>query len=526
MGSEQVSTEDVRAERLMRREIQGPPKRLVYGLLGLLLLYVIVRGLVTAARMPFFFDEVTTLAVASQPGLRAIWGALARCADGQPPIFYWLERVATSSLGNTHIGLRLPSILAMPCTMACVFLYVRRRSGELVAFLSAVLLMLTSLFHLYVANARPYSQVMACVALALVCYQRLPSLRWATFLGLSLALAQALNYYAVFAMVPFGLAETVLFFRTRQFRWPVWIAFAFGVLPLLVCWPLLTNLRAYYGAHFWQHYSLVSLPKTYGAFFLTDAAFGAGIAAVSVAGVIGARLLAPRLISAEEAPGEGDPVEGTLLLALLALPVFAFGIIKLLHGAMLDRYVLSTIIGITLAIGCALSLAREKVVALFALFVFAAVGIHEISFWRTVHSLRVESPATPVEEFVEKGGHPELPVAVSDGLTYLQFAYYASPRSANRFVFLEDEQKAVQYLGTDSVDKNLVALRGLMPLHVNDFSKYMASHPVFLLYAEDPGAGFDWQPYYLSREAASMQTVAMEGSRRLYLVTMKGEASR
>lgn len=526
MVSEDVSRKDNRAGGWTIDRVQEPPKRLAYGLLGFLLFYTVARGLVSAATKPFWYDEILTLTVASQPGLRAIWGALAHGVDAQPPIFHWIVRGVSNLLTNKQIGLRLPSILAMPLTMGCVFVYVKKRSGEWIALLCAVLLMLTTLFLTYTTEARPYSMVMACVAFALVCYQRLPSWRWAALLGIGLALAQALNYYAVFAMIPFGLAEAVVLLRTKQFRWPVWLAFLFGVLPLAICWPLLAEARTAYGAHFWARDGLASLPKIYGAFFFANASFGAAILAVLIVGVIGARFLAPRVIPGEEADKESGIAEGTLLLGFLALPVMTLAITKVLHGGMVERYVLATTIGITLAIACVLSLARGKVVAVFAIFVLSAVGIHEFSFWRSVHSFRLENPATPVEEFVGKAGHTELPVAVSNGLAYLPFAYYASPNWANRFVFLTDEREAVQYFGIDTADKNLTLLRGYVPLHVSDFSEFTSLHPEFLLYAEDTGYDFDWLPYHLSHEPWSLQVLAMEQNRRLYLVTRKEEAGR
>jgi len=522
MPADEVVTKET---PLAIRDRQLLSEGIVYWLMGLLVIYVIVRGVLQAATKSFFFDELITMAVASQPGLRGIWAALVRIADAQPPLFYWCERVAISLVSNKHIALRLPSILAMPWTLICLFLYVKKRSGEFVALLCALLLLLTSIHLTYSTDARPYEMVIACVAFALICYQRLPSSRWAALLGFSLALAQALSYYAIFAMIPFGLAETVVLMRTKRIRWHVWLALLFGALPLLMFWPLLWRIRAYYGAHFWSRYDLQSLPKTYGGFFFTNAAFGTAILAVSIAGVIGARLLAPRTISGEKARGKSDPIEGTLLLALLALPVIAFAITKFLHGGMADRYVLVTAIGITLAAACVLSFAGEKGVVLFALFVVSSVVIHEISFWKSVHSFHPENPATPIEKLVEKAGYVELPVVVSDGLTYLQVAYYTSPGRAARFVFLADEQKAVEYLGTDTVDKNIRMISPYTPLHVTDFSEFTSSHAEFLLYADDPGPGFDWLPYHLSREPWSLQVLAMEQSRRLYLVSRNERAA-
>jgi hypothetical protein len=69
--------------------------------------------------------------------------------------------------------------------------------------------------------------------------------------GSQLATAQALHYYAVFAVVPFFIAEAVLVLQARRLRVVVWLALACGPVPLLVFWPLLSKFKAYYGAHIW-----------------------------------------------------------------------------------------------------------------------------------------------------------------------------------------------------------------------------------------------------------------------------------
>ena len=78
-----------------------------------MVLYVVIRGIVSAATNPLFFDEILTLAVSSQSTVSGIWTALSRSVDGQPPIFYLIERAFTGILGTTQVALRLPSVLSM-----------------------------------------------------------------------------------------------------------------------------------------------------------------------------------------------------------------------------------------------------------------------------------------------------------------------------------------------------------------------------------------------------------------------------
>ena len=90
--------------------------------------------------------------------------------------------------------------------------------------LCAALLLMTSAFQTYSVEARPYSMWWRVSRLrsfaTSVCLQRFG--HW--FLAMTLALAESFHYYAVLAMVPFGLAEGAVFFKTRKFRWPVWAA--------------------------------------------------------------------------------------------------------------------------------------------------------------------------------------------------------------------------------------------------------------------------------------------------------------
>jgi hypothetical protein len=506
-------------------ELRMPSKKVVLALMVALVIYVIVRCVVGAATRPFLFDEVITQVVSSQRNVGTMLEALSRGIDSQAPLFYLCERVAGGLLHNQHVALRLPSIFGMVCTLICVFVFVRKRAGEFIAFLSTLLLLLTGLFHIFAIDARSYSLVIACIAFALVCYQRLPSPLWTVLMGIALALAQSLHYYTVFAMVPFGLAEAVVTLEKRKFRWRVWAALALGMVPLVVFWPLLSNLRAYYGPHLWSRYSLSSIPETYGYFFLTGGAFGTAAAVVSAAGVIGSLRRRGAATSPEAEGQESDMGEGVLVLTLLALPFVAFAATWILHGAMVDRYALAAVVGVCLAMGYALTQARPGIVALFAFFVISSVGLHELSFWRSTwrHPLTLNSIAPPVEDFVSRAGAPDIPVVIPDPIEFLQLAHSASPAFAHRFVYLADERKAVSYVGTDNVDKNLLVIRSYAPFQVDDYSQFTSSHQEFFLYVEEPVTIFDWVVWHLSREA-SLHLMAIEQNRRLYLVSMRNAA--
>jgi hypothetical protein len=496
-------------------------RKAIYSLTIGLGFYVIVRSLVAAAHNPFGFDEILTQTISMQPSVHGIWDAIRNAVDGQGPLFYLLERAASKLINNREVALRLPGTIAFACTLLCIFVYVKRRNGEVIAFLCMSILLLTNAFHSYAVDARAYSLVLACIAFALVCYQRVSSMRWALLLAITLACAESLHYYAVFAMAPFFLAEAFVLLRTYHFRWKVWAALAFGVLPLLVFWPLLARMKAYYGPHLWKNYSLSSIPVNYGSFFFVGSAFGVSVIVVSMASVIAALLRQPPKSQAGEQHDRMQPAEGVLILTLMASPLIIFISTSVLGGSMVERYTLSAILGISLAIGWALSLARPSVLLFFSLCLFSSVALHELSFWSSTwrHPFFLSPPARGAESFVTEAGHSDIPVAVSDGLTYLPLAYYASPSFADRLVYLADPDKSAAYLGYDSVDRGLLAVRDFGPFQVKDYSKFIASQPVFFVLVEEPGVGFDWLMRELSGKA-SLQLVETKNNRRLYLVDL------
>jgi 4-amino-4-deoxy-L-arabinose transferase-like glycosyltransferase len=194
-------------------------KNWAYPAFGLLLIYALVRSLFAAAGRPFWYDELLTQTVAGLGSWQRIMEALRLPADGQPPLFYVIEHFASKICANQQIALRLPAAAGLMVTLICVFVYAKRSRGGAIALLCSAALMLTCVFQSYAEEARPYSMVLALIAFAMVCYQRSGAAVWVALFGVSLALAGALHYLAVLAMVPFGVAELFESWRIGKMRW-------------------------------------------------------------------------------------------------------------------------------------------------------------------------------------------------------------------------------------------------------------------------------------------------------------------
>jgi hypothetical protein len=492
-------------------------------LLAFAVAYLIIHGVAGAATKVFWFDELVTLSVNSQSSLKAVWAALSSAVDAQPMGFYVAERSASSLVANNHIALRLPAILAFPCTFLCIFFYLKKRSGEWVALISAVLLLSTVLFERYAIEARPYSLFVACIAFALICYQRLPSAFWTVMLGITLALSQTFHHYSVFAIVPFGLAESVFLFTNRSFRWKIWLALFAGAVPLLFFWPLLAHVREHFGAHLFEKYSFSAMPSTYGAYFLTDSGYGIAIAFTGIAGIITLFLWLRRQNPLPIQTNHESLAEGTLLVSLICLPAIVYTVVRVLHGGMRDGYALPAILGVCLAVGYVLARAKPLTVTLFAVFLFFNIGLREYKFWRSAYSFHLVKPTEGFEEFLRTSGYgnSDIPIVVANGMVYAPLAFYASAPLKSRLYYLTDEEKELQYQGTDTFDRNVKLLNLYLPLQIPDYSEFTAKHPTYFLYGEDPGYGNTWLAKYLSHEGYSVQAVAVDPNRRLFLVNMQ-----
>ena len=480
----------------------------------ILIAYTAARNVWAASVRPFWYDELCTVAVARAGSFPALLEAFKGAKDSNPLPFYLIEHVSRVLSANEHVAYRLPSIAGFCLALWCVFAVIRKRNGGICALLCSATLLLTPLYHPYAVEARPYSMVAACIAMALFCYQRTARPLWVIIFALSLAASEALHFYALFAFVPFAMAETSLLWKERRIRWGVWLAMGFGLVPLALSWTVLKGIQKFYGARFWAPASLVRTANTYALFLKTFAPIA--IAIVAVLAIISLR---GSLWGGEDDAGDASLQERWLAVGLLALPVVGYAATKVAHGGLAERYVLPMVLGLPLGLAWMLTQFGRKAVALFASLVLIAVTLQEGFFWKAESGTfgKAVSPTDAVERLVDSApSRLDLPIVVSDGHDYVPLAYYASPGWAKRFVSVVDPEEAVVYSGSDSLDKQLPALQCCLPLQVYDFRSFAEAHPAFLLYSG--GGDWDWWPARLLHEGYTLQLLAAAKNNRLYSV--------
>lgn len=480
--------------------------------LAALILYATVHNVCNAIVKPMWYDEICTVLLSQQEHLSRLWEALARGADSAPITFYLLERIPAAFIRNENLAYRGIPILAFAVTLSCLFVAVRTRKGSVIALVGAAFLLTTVLFDRFAVEARGYSMLVACISFAIVCYQRVPARRWVILLGLSLILAETFHYFAVFAFLPFLLAEAVHYGMTREFRRSVWIALFAGFVPMACSWPTIYGMHKTFGQHYFTQPTWDTTLSSYSEYFPGTQMWG-GLYLVAAAAV--AILLTLRATLRRTSQGEdpaGAPVrELTLALGLLSLPLVGFAAAAAAHSGMNSKYLVSSVLGFALALGFSLPRSPRRgllLLAASAALLLCVIVPREYAFWRGYDGQFV-SPTQFEENLVSAAGYPDLPVVISDTHDFMKLQHYTNKYWQQRFVLLVDPAQAVAYTGSDTGDKGLSILRQYTNLPIYDFQPFVAEHPAFLLYSSKGGNGSDWWPRRLKQDGFNLRMAAV-----------------
>ena len=489
--------------------------------LALLMLYVGAVSVDRAAHRYLWYDELSALIVVEQGSSQGIRHALAAAADSQPPPFYLAARLAREIVPDEHVALRLPSILGLVATPPALFLFLRRRSGLAGAVVAALVPLVSSLFD-FAVEARGYAMSVCCVAWALVAWQRVERSFGAPALGLLLGAAVAFNYHAVLALAPFAVAELVLTYRRRSARWRVWLALLGATVPLVAYWPLLAELRRYYGAHFWARAGSSQLLQTYHALLPAGRWWGLALALVAGAVLVSAVSRAWRgpVAAGDDAPGHEEAV----VLGFLALPVLAHAGAMVLGTGMTPRYALPMMLGFSLAAGMLAEWLGTRAATAMAAVLLCVFALQQVEYWQAVRPPPASANRHPevvaLESALRAAGRPALPRVVASGLRYLPLAHYGASGADARLPasYLVDPEAAVSLIGTDSADRHLARLALIhRPLSVSAADTFLQRNPRFLMYAGS--GGWEWLPQRLRQDGYRIVPVGSGGpGRTLYLV--------
>jgi mannosyltransferase len=461
--------------------------------------YFAITGLI-AARRPFWNDELFTYYIAMRPSLRDVWSFLLTGAEQLPLLFYIVTRADISIFGSSEFALRLPALIGLAVAALSVYWFASRRVSPIHAASGAFFLLCTSSYE-YAFEARPYGLVLGFLGLAFVAWQHVTEehrARGFALIALALTLIAAIHshYYATLALGPLCAGELVRDIVRRRIDLRVWVSL---VLPLATLAPLSPLIRAAstFEAKFWSRPSLLTLFNTWGA--LINHAVPAIVLVVLVGGAFATLNPAPLI---KRIPIPLHEVFAVTCLALL--PIENFVVARLVTNAYNMRYVLAATIGFGILVAWMLNWsigARTGPSRLILLLIGACWISTAIMAKRNADGAARD--VRGLSRFLESTGS-DLPVAIAEPLIFFRLSHYASPELARRLVYLSDVQIGTRRTGTDTVERGLLALKEIAPLHVVGYREFVGQNRAFLVYSSP---GLAWTVPQLHSDHRRMEIV-------------------
>ncbi|MCS7079968.1 MAG: glycosyltransferase family 39 protein [Chloracidobacterium sp.] len=308
-----------------------------------------------AVTRAFWLDELFTFYIVTMPDWAGMFDLIRRGPDQNPPLFYVVTRLLVGCFGESEWVFRLPAMVGY--WVLCVALYFlgRRLGGSPVGLVAMATPVVTGAVF-YATEARPYSLMLGCFGVGLVCYALVadaaqsPARRRSAVLGLggALTLAAAFHYFAVLPMVCLGLAELYRTWRTGRRRWAVWAALVTPLGVLASNWMLLTEQTK---LPYWREQLLwLELPYFYDWLCNTPACL-ALLALMAVVGWLDWRTC--RTLNPVEPPAAVPGPEWSALgvLLVVVLPVGWMTLMQLTGQTLFTRrYLLPAVVGLSILI--------------------------------------------------------------------------------------------------------------------------------------------------------------------------------
>jgi hypothetical protein len=385
----------------------------------------------------------------------------------------------------------------------------------------------------YGIEARSYGLMLGLFTLTLVAWSEAAAFRrralYLPLLGVLIAAGLWNHYYAALVLVPIGAGEIVRLAENRRVDWQLWLAVALGGAAAAPLLPL-ARIAGSYSATYWRHASYRDIPDT-NAFLFGPLAehpvlvIGAAVMALIVFGSrVGTRirLHAPgwratdsRSLAAADAR-DCPPHEVAALLACLVVPVAAVLAGLYSAGVFVPRYALTGVVGFALAIPLLVARMPTRRVGDFLLCAILLSAFGRSAYAALSSPAAFKSPIAQRQALLRQLDDPE-PIVVTSGLIYLQLWYYTPPAERDRLIYIADPALAMRYTGSDTIDRNLLALRRWTDVSVDEVDFLQPAGKQFALYR----AGTGWLPQRLADLGASVEPVAVDPGGTLSNVVLR-----
>ena len=476
-----------------------------WALAALVVLYL-AGALAGSHAKPLWHDELFTYYLAQAPSIGALWADL-KAHDLNPPLGYLLTRWSFTLFGVNTLATRLPEILFFVLTMLGVFRFVSRRMGGAFALFGVALLLLGKTFELGY-EARPYTLLLGCLAVALAAWQAAANGHRALGLALLAAANTAMLLSHIFAVPAIFALLAGEAWRTRQRKridWPVVAALTLPFLVTILYLPMLRN-------HGSAIYPEAFQPDGETIFEFYIALIERELIALLLTSLLVLILMGPRALRGRGSWSFTQP-EWVTLLCLVTLPLGLMLQLMLSHGAFFPRYGAAATVGVV-CIAAAL-LARwtsasgvlDGRAALLGILIALAISEHTFSgmadlfnrqTWRFPRNADPVLPvcgACAVSAHAGPGGSA-LPLVAASGLTFVELNHNEPLATAQRVYYLTDAEASTRYSHANIFEQTpQLVQRFHLAGHAENYHAFLREHPHFIVLGK-----YDWPEDWLLRK--------------------------
>jgi hypothetical protein len=483
-------------------------------LLALLTMLFAAQFTAAARHKPLWHDEIYTVLLARVPSIGTQWAALRDGVDLVPPLNGFATRAVIAVAGHGPVAVRIPAAIGFWTMVLAIFVMVRRRSHAALAFAAVFIPFSTPAFR-YSYEARPYGLMMGLAAVAWLAWSEAARghrrRMYVPVLAVALAAGLWNHYFAILVYAPIVAGELVRIIRARRIDAPVWAAIGVSLAAALPLAPLI-NAAAGQRQHFWAHASSAEVSDAY-RFLFADLWTGP---LPWVLGVIAVVAVCTRLWPVSLGTTEPIPLhEGVAAAMAMLVPALGVLLALAITGAFVPRYALAAIGAVSVALPVAASqIARTGPIAGVVLLIALAAG-HAASFATIIRSAPYDNPVAARPLLAASLRQPG-PTVASAQLWFLQLWYYAPPELKTRMVYLADPARSLQYTGSDTMDRNYLALARWTAVPVEPLDTFLSRQRDLRIYASGSGWLLEW----LRDMHAQIEPMGTEAGGQLYSASL------
>jgi 4-amino-4-deoxy-L-arabinose transferase-like glycosyltransferase len=383
-------------------------------LLAVLYMACVFAAARAAIYKPMWNDELFTFYMARLPWPE-LWAALRDGVDPQPPLYYALVKLSTAIVGETELGVRLPSLVGYGVLTMCLYAVARRYYGVWAGMVAAIVPLATVGAIAYSYEARPYALLLAFAAIALYGWvlAEQKGRAGALLLGIGVAGTACSHYFGSIALTPIVIGELARSYTLRRWNRGVWIALVAGGLPLVAHWPLIVG-SAHRREAFWSLPTYSNLFESYRTFVIPDGSVMLAPVLLLAVCAITPSILRWRVHLSRIDDPEAPRYANLVMAAFLLVPFFGW-LVAIPLGGFVPRYVITAVIGTSLLLAFVTHLAvrTRNAFLVLALLLATATPVLLVTM-RAMHgNAAPRSWALPEGDLIVTGAH-----------TYLQLFHY------------------------------------------------------------------------------------------------------